>query len=112
MEVAVIAQLMPFSNSSMNYVGPAFRVSSKNKECRQHAKLAKRVENARRCIGIRPVIECQGNFAFACRKVSKYRPEHLAIAMKRSVYDTAGERQADRCGENHLVALVGPRTPI
>jgi hypothetical protein len=109
-EVSVVSELMSFMDSAMNNVGPSLRMPSQNEERCANAVLGKRIEDARRSIGIGPVIERQRNFFSIGRKMAEHAAEDKTVSMKRAVYRASNHRKSKCRWKNHGTVFT-PRTP-
>src|SRR5258706_10045643 len=84
-EVSVISNLMTFVHRAVNELGPSFRVPAENEEGRFDAVFGERVENAWSRIGIRTVVESQGDFLFFGRQVTHHRAENKTVSVECAV---------------------------
>src|SRR5436190_8549898 len=110
MEVSVISNLMTLVHCAVNEVGPSFRMPAKNEKGRFDAVFGERVENAWSRIGIRAVVESQGDFLFFGRQMTHHRAENKTVSVERAVYRATDHAESECCWENHF-NFFAPSTP-
>ncbi len=108
-KVSVIADLMALVRHTTHKLRPALSMRTEDEERGANPLISKRIENLRRCVGIRPVIERQRNLADVSGQMPEHAPKHHAITVKRAVRDATQQRHTDGSGgEDHTVTLLCP----
>src|SRR5262249_11585016 len=110
MVVAVIADGVALGRHPADELGPALSVSAQHEEGGADAALGERVEDGRRRVGVRAVVEGEGHNATRPRHVGQRAAEKCAIAMKRAVHGAANHDDAECRAKDHTPTATRPST--
>ncbi len=105
----MVPDLMAFDKSTMHEIRPTFGMRAQYEERRENFVVRQRVENARSCIGIGAVIECQADLLALSWELAEHPPKYSAVTVKCPMRKSAEQRHTNRgSGQNHTVTRDVP----
>ncbi len=110
MVVAVVADRVPLLRDAGDQIRPSLGVAAENEERRLDAALGERVEDERRRVGIRPVVEGERDSEVVRRQASDGGTEDGAVAMKCAMRGAADHDGSRAKAKHHTATATFPRT--
>ena len=110
MAAALIGNGVSLVDRAAHQVGPSLGVPAENEKGGLYTALAEGIQNRRRCVGIRPIIEREGDYAIGRPKMRDRTAEQEAVSVKGAVRQAANHGGRKRGTEHHATTATRPST--